>query len=74
MAVHLLDPVRLGDAVRQIITSKDFRAKNQHLSSTEYRALLSSPPVWPTSPVFSPYAATHGEYSQSKYSPWYLVV
>ena len=67
MAVHLLEPASLAGAVRQLVTCKDFRAKNQHLSMREYRALLSSPPVWPESPVFSPYAATHGEYSQSKH-------
>jgi hypothetical protein len=69
MAAHLLDPACLAGAVRQIITSKDFRAKNQHLSERDYRALLSSPPMWPASPVFSPYAATHGEYSQSELHP-----
>jgi hypothetical protein len=65
MAVQLLTQPQLDLAVQQLLRNKDFRAANPHLSATEHQALLASPPTWPASPVFSPYAATHGQYSQS---------
>ncbi|KAJ5820552.1 hypothetical protein N7474_006143 [Penicillium riverlandense] len=64
MAVHLLATTRLTEAVRQLILSQHFPRHNQHLTEQEYGGLLAVPPIWPASPVFSPYAVTHGGYSQ----------
>src|SRR4051812_43991435 len=57
-------------AVHQIIRNEKFSLANTHLTSAEKSALLLSPPQWPPDkPVYSPFAATKDNYSQSKSPP-----
>lgn len=55
--------------IQQLVSHVEFRVKNTHLSTNEVLDLQRPIPVWPLAkPVFSPYAATHGEYSHIRIS------
>jgi hypothetical protein len=64
MAVESLSPIKLTQAIEQLIRTPAFDTMNHHLSPAQKASLLASPPTWPTCPVFSPYRTTHGYYSQ----------
>ncbi|KAF2488766.1 hypothetical protein BU16DRAFT_568065 [Lophium mytilinum] len=56
MSVSTLSAAQLLAAVQQITTAPNFAIKNRHLTAAELAALRANPPVWPTAPVFSPFA------------------
>jgi hypothetical protein len=68
--LNMLSRAQLNQAVQQIIDSRHFWARNSHIQITE-RARVRAEIIqgqWPDFPVFSPYAATHDGYSQSKFT------
>jgi hypothetical protein len=67
MSVLNLSPAQLLEAVKQIQSSTGFASANPHLTPHEMERLQRSPPQWPASPVFSPFATTHDGYSQVRY-------
>ncbi|KAK9326692.1 hypothetical protein V1520DRAFT_350767 [Lipomyces starkeyi] len=66
MSVHSLDIGDIIDSIHRLVKSDAFIKANSHLTSSDICNLLQSPPVWPHSPVFSPFATTHHGYSQIK--------
>ena len=66
MAVESLSPAELHAGIRQLISAPQFAIRNPHLGEDDMAGLLSNPLIWPTSPVFSPYATTHHGYSQTR--------
>lgn len=69
MSVLELSPEQLILGLVQLTTSPKFFGNNSHLTPEELAGMLLDPPLWPTKPVFTPYALTHHGYSQSKSLP-----
>lgn len=60
---------QLSEAVGQIFSSERFWTVNAHVPAAEraqVRHNVVTSATWPAYPLFSPYAATHDGYSQSK--------
>src|SRR2546421_6752880 len=70
MAVESLSTEEISAALRQIVSAPAFRQNNPGLSPAEISAILNG--VWPSSPVFTPYAHTHHGYSQ-KYTDYHCI-
>ena len=64
MSVQALSEAQLGACLAQMVSNANFRDANPHLTGAQIRDIGRG--VWPATPVFSPYAATHHGYSQSK--------
>lgn len=67
MSVQGLSAQQLRAAIHQILSSPGFGPANPHLSAAEIAAIDHG--TWPAKPVFTPYAITHHDYSQSKRPP-----
>jgi len=65
--VNALNFGQCFDALAQMFNSNNFRSCNPHLNLHEIQGLHQNPIQWPEKPVFSPYAPTHGPYSQVRF-------
>ncbi len=69
--LNSMSRAQLTQAVRQVLDSKNFWDRNHHVPVNQRQAVRGNilNGNWPNYPIFSPYAATHDGYSQSKESP-----
>jgi len=71
MSVEKLSTEEISAALRQIMSAPAFQQNNPGLSPAEISAILNG--IWPSSPVFTPYAYTHHGYSQSKHTDHHYI-